>query len=231
MSAEYGDLSSGPEPKHGLAPGGGCTNGLNAPVAGLRLLDSVAEGLGVVPNPSIARHDRNELWRFIEQLGGGQVHRVERPNGFHRKRPAHASEDDAIDANEERAAFERPQSPNGCLFLGDRQSTRDPRADDCSCGFRQRQGGRHVPPFCLERFERSRVVFQECGEESARLDVPNACDRGLDRATRGGSAPWPRPSNATLRHGRCRSSPRLCHAGVEYLASPRRGRQFQRADE
>ena len=155
----------------------------------LRLFDAVAEGLGVVPNAFVPRYNRDELRRFTEQLRGGQMHRIERPNRFHRKRPGHASEDVAIDVNEEGAAFECPQSPNGCLFLADRQSTGDPCADDCPCSFCQRQRGRHVPPFGPKRFQCGRVVFEECREESARLDVPSARDRGLDCGARRGTAP------------------------------------------
>ena len=39
------------------------------------------------------------------------MHDIERLNGCHRKRPGDTSEDDAVDVNEEAAAFERPQSP------------------------------------------------------------------------------------------------------------------------
>ena len=36
----------------------------------------------MVSDPCVTRHDRDELWWFIESLCGGQVHRVERPKGF-----------------------------------------------------------------------------------------------------------------------------------------------------
>ena len=136
---------------------GSCLNGL--PVLNGLLLDRIAKSLSVVPDPCVARHDRDQLRRFIEQLRRSQVHCIERPNGFHREWSAHASEDDAIDVNDEATAFECPQSPNGCLFLGDCQP-RGTCADDRSCGFCEGQGGGHVPPVGLQGCQRNRVVFQ-----------------------------------------------------------------------
>jgi len=203
---------------------------LGAPNRGL--LDGIAESPSVVSDPCVARHDRGELWWFIEQLCGGQVHRVERPNGFHRKWPTDASEDNAIDVNDEASAFECPQSSNGGLFLGDGQPASDTCADDGAGGFCKRQGGRHVPPVSLERRQRGSVMFQQSSKQRARLDVPKACDRDPDLWDLGGGfADRPAPLRATLRHGRCRSSPRPCHAAAGYPASPPRGRQLRPADE
>ena len=123
------------------------------------LLDGVTESPSVVANPRVARHNRDELGWLIEQLCGGQVHRIERPNRFDRKWPADASENHAIDVNDEAAAFECPQPSNGCLFLGNGQPAGDTCADDGSCSFRKRQGRRHVPPVSVERRQRGGIVF------------------------------------------------------------------------
>lgn len=124
------------------------------------LLDGIAESSSVVADSGIARQDRNELRWFIEQLGGRQVYRIERPHRFHRKRPAHSGEDGAIDVDDEAPAFECPQPQNGGLFLGDGQPAGDTCPDDRSCGFRQRQGGGHAPAVGLERCQHDPVVFQ-----------------------------------------------------------------------
>ena len=75
-------------------------------------------------------------------------------------------------------------------------ATARPRADDCSCGFRERQRGVTCRPLGLKRLQHSRVAFQQRGKKSARLDVPKAGDR----RSLAGSAHWP-PGGRAARPG------------------------------
>ena len=46
-------------------------------------LDGIAERSCIASNPSVPRDDRHERGRLAQCFCGGQVHGVERPNGFY----------------------------------------------------------------------------------------------------------------------------------------------------
>jgi hypothetical protein len=47
-----------------------------------QLRDAVPHGLSVGPDPVLARQDRDALWWVAEEFDGGQVDRIQSPNGL-----------------------------------------------------------------------------------------------------------------------------------------------------
>jgi hypothetical protein len=65
------------------------------------LPDDVPQGLRVLAHARVPRDDGHELRGFTKEFGRGQVHRVERADGFERKRAADTSENGPVDVEDE----------------------------------------------------------------------------------------------------------------------------------
>lgn len=98
------------------------------------LFDPVSKRLRVRADSLIARNDRDELWRFVEQLRRRQVDRVECANRFDGKGPANAVEHGLIDIEKEAAPFEGSKGAYRRLLILRSQPASHPRADDGSPG-------------------------------------------------------------------------------------------------
>lgn len=99
-----------------------------------QLFDSVSECPCVRADSLIARDDRDELRRFIEQLRRRQVDRVKCANRFDGKRPTNAVKHGSIEVEKEAAPFEGSKCAYRSLLILRRQPASRSRADDCSSG-------------------------------------------------------------------------------------------------
>jgi hypothetical protein len=104
--------------------------------AQLALLDDVPKRSGVVSHSDITSHDRDNLWRFAEQLCCCKMYRIERADRFDRKGAADASKHGSVNVEDETAPLESSQGSNGRLFVCCGQPTSRARPDDrpaCLC--------------------------------------------------------------------------------------------------
>ena len=108
------------------------------------LLDDVPKCSGVVSHSDITSHDRDDLWRFAEQLCRCKMDGIERAERFDGEGAADASEHGSVNVEDEAAPLESSQGPNGRLFFCCGQPTGRARPDDRPARLREGQGRRHV---------------------------------------------------------------------------------------
>ena len=109
------------------------------------ILDGVAERASIDGDPSVSRHDCDERGRFAEQLGGGEVNCIERPEGFDRESGRDTREDGRSDVDDEPPTFDVTERSHRGLLGRQRQSAGDGRTYDRTRSFGQCQSGRRAP--------------------------------------------------------------------------------------
>lgn len=135
------------------------------------LLHDVAERLGIDTDPIIARDDGHQLRRLAKQFCGCQMYGVECAHRFHRERSSGTREYRRGHADDGAATLERSQSSKGRAFFFDGQSARNTGSDKSTGGFGERQSGGDAIAIRLQCRERRRFLFEQRGQESARLNV------------------------------------------------------------
>jgi hypothetical protein len=138
------------------------------------LRELVTECFRVRLYPDVSCHNSNQRGRLAQQLGCGEMNGIEGSDRFEWECPPHPGEHSVRHRNQVTAPLESPKRPYRRPFLVDRQPPGPSCAKNRSRGFGDRQGGRDLASSSADRLERACVTLQERGDQSARLDVPNA---------------------------------------------------------
>ena len=199
---------------------------LLSPTGPYSSLNGVAECSRVVSHPSVPRDDRHERGRFGQDFCRGQMHGVERPNGFHRERAADTRKDIVGHTDDVATAREDLESTSRGAFVRLAQSPAGARAKDGAGRLGERHRGRDPRPLRANRCSRRPVALQQRRDQRTRFNVAGR-QRGVRRRPRppSGSANPATRRCATLRHGRCRSRLRRYRPATGCQASLRAGRR------
>ena len=189
-------------------------------------LNGVAECSRVVSHPSVPRDDRHKCGRFGQDFCRGQMHGVERPNGFHGEGAANTRKDIIGHADEVAAAGEDLECMCRGAFVRLAQPPARTRTKDGAGRLRERQRGRHPLPVRSNRCSRRPVALQQRRDQRTRFNVAGRQRDDRRRPHRPSGSAHPATSGcATLRHGRCRSRPRRYRPATGCQASLRAGRR------
>jgi hypothetical protein len=192
-----------------------------------QLFNPVSKCLGIRANSVIPRHDRDKLRRFIEQLCGRQVDRVERPHRFDRKGSTNAVEHRSIDVEKEAASFEGSEGTNGGRLVLRCQPASHPCADDCPSRLTERQHRCHQSRSRRQSLRNSRVVLEKRSHQRTRFDIPDLRCRRHRRSRTAGPDYRRQPLRGfSLRHGLRQSIRRPCHVASGHQANPQTGRRL-----
>jgi hypothetical protein len=117
------------------------------------------------------------LRRLAELLDRGKMHGIKRADGFYRKRPANAGENSRCDRDNIAMAFEDMERLYCSALLVGIQAPVSARADKGARGLGECKSGSYLASLDTQRVKRRDILFQQRGEQSARLDVPDAESR------------------------------------------------------
>jgi len=115
------------------------------------LFDAISESAGILADPDVARHNRDQLGRLAEFLGCRKMHGVKRADGFHWKGPADTGEYGLGDGDDIATAVEDLEPSDRTALLGRFQTPGGSGADDRPGRLGECQCGGHLAPLRTQR--------------------------------------------------------------------------------
>jgi len=134
-------------------------------------LGGIPECPGIVSDPGVPRHDRDQRGRFGQLFCRRQMHGIERANGFHRERASDSRQHRLGDTDE--GATTRKDLEPTCrgASIGLAQPPPGNGAEDRTSGFGERQRRRDALALRAYGRPRGHVTLQQRRDQRTRLDV------------------------------------------------------------